>query len=540
MNKVTTNFLAFVSVFFFFSLKAQTPVYTRFIAQPDTILAQAYCNTMGCNPNTPPTYRNSYGFIVKKINLQGDTIILDSILDSSHVAVFELTDTMSVGDKFFVSWFNAYSSGGATGYFILTVWDSNNSKMDLPLPGSPKLIAAFLINNTYYYQAYNYYDSSHTIYTYKFDGTNWVKVSGLPSDIALTITAPANYSKYTPLSFTVTAKNTGSAATKDIKIQLPPVVNTVYGGTPTASNGDYKEYCPGNIYCRTWTIPNLNAGDSATLTVPVFVLDPNGANIIAKAGLVSSTPTDGNPANDTASAIIVGTTPSQVGEPDIAVSISASSTTYSKFTFLNYTVTAKNTGNTEMRDVQIKFTPPNGTANPGNTTASDGIYQDYCAGGVHCQTWRIPVLGINQSATLLITIFVLDPGVPITAKASLTASTPTDMNSTNDIGSVTISQAVSFQESGINQLVSAHSNQPVLSPNPAIDEVNMEMQSTREQPVRFMFYNMQGSNIMSEQRQLTTGTNRFVFDVSDFPAGLYYVQTVGEKIYTPTVKMIKN
>ena len=406
----------------------------------------------------------------------------------------------------------------------------------------PLNILVDLDNNIYIYgKNYNFSNFQTKSWLLKLNPEG--RLDSAKTDIALTITAPANYSKYTPLSFTVTAKNTGTTAIKDIKIQLPPVVNTVYGGTPIASTGDYKEYCPGSIHCRTWTIPNLNAGDSATLTVPVFVLDPNGANITVNAGLVSSMPADGNPANDTASAIIIGTTPSPVGKPDIAVSISASGTTYSKFTFLNYTLTAKNTGNTEMRDVQIKFTPPSNTANPGNTTSSAGIYQDYCAGGSHCQTWRIPVLSVNQTATLVIPVFVLDPGAPITAKAGLTTSTPTDMNSTNDTGSVTVSQAVSFQEPDKNLeniQVSARSYQPVLSPNPTSDEINLEMQSGREQPIQFMFYNMQGSNIMSEQRQLTPGTNQFVFDVSNFPAGLYYVQTVGEKIYTPTVKMIKN
>ena len=367
--------------------------------------------------------------------------------------------------------------------------------------------------------------------------------SDTKTDIAVTITAPTTYKKYTPSSFTIVAKNTGTIAVTNIKLQLSPVTNTVSGGTPTASAGDYKEFCPGNIQCRTWTIPNLNAGDSATLTVPVFVLDPNGANITAKVNLIASTPTDGNPANDTASVTLVsseGTTTPPAAKPDIAVTVASSPATYKKYTFLNYTLTAKNVGSAEMRDIKIKFTQPNGTANPGDTKAGAGIYNDYCAGGVHCQTWSIPVLGINQSATLIIPVFVLDPGAPITATATLISSTPTDLNGTNDVGSVTTSQTALQNEGDVENFITTQNKAITISPNPASDAINIEMQSTTAQDVQFLFYNMQGSNIKSEQRQTEIGANRFSFDVSNLPSGLYYLQTAGEKMYLPTVKLVKN
>ncbi len=360
------------------------------------------------------------------------------------------------------------------------------------------------------------------------------------TDIAVSITAPPTYKKYTPSSFTITAKNTGTTTATDIKIQLAPVANTVYGGTPTASAGDYKEFCPGNLHCRTWTIPNLNAGDSATLTVPVFVLDPNGANITGKVNLVSSTPTDGNATNDTATVIITPSdnTPAPVAKPDIAVSIASAPATYSKYTFLNYTLTAKNVGSAEMRDIKIKFTPPNGTANPGDTKASAGIYNDYCAGGSHCQTWSISVLGINQSATLIIPVFVLDPGTPITAQATLTASTPADANGTNDTGSITVAPQMNFSLE--NQQLLANSRQLKISPNPASDVINLETHSEVATSVQFVFYNMQGSQIKSEQRQLEKGINQFGFDISGLPSGLFYLQTISEKINLATVKFVKN
>ncbi len=530
-----------VCLLFFSSLKAQTPVYTRFIAQPDSFLAHFGCSIVCDTVNLGYTY----GFIVKKINPHGDTIRLDTFKEVLAGSTLKLLDTMSVGNKFFVEFYDNFN-----GYFNLVVFDSSGHVMDLPTGYLGRFFkGAFFINNTYYFQGYYYYDSSFNtiLNTYKFDGTNWVLVSGLPggTDIAVTTTAPATYKKYTPSSFTITAKNTGTNVTKDIKIQLAPVANTVYGGTPTASAGDYKEFCPGNIQCRTWTIPNLNAGDSATLTVPVFVLDPNGANITGKVNLVSSNPTDGNAANDTATVIITAsdnTTPTPVAKPDIAVSIASAPATYNKYSFLNYTLTAKNVGSAEMRDIKIKFSPPNGTANPGDTKASAGIYNDYCAGGVHCQTWSIPVLGINQSATLVIPVFVLDPGAPITATATLISSTPTDMNGTNDVGSVTVSSASPFagENAGVENFQHLQNAAITISPNPASDVMNIEMQSATAQSIQFSFYNMQGSNVKSEKRQTEIGANQFNFDVSNLPSGLYYMQISGEKINLPAMKLVKN
>ncbi len=540
-GKPITVCITSLCLLFFSSLKAQTPVYTRFIAQQDSFLSY-YCSSRTCDTANKGF---GYGFIVKKISLQGDTVTLSNFNPSYAGQRISLIDTLSVGNKFFVESFD-----DSNGDFYLTSWDSNAPIMSIDTKFNPFFKNAFLIDNTYYYQAHYNGESLDLIHTYKFDGTRWIEVTGLPggTDLAVNITAPTTYKKYTPSSFTITAKNTGTTAIKDIKIQFAPVANTVYGGTPTASAGEYKEFCPGNLHCRTWTIPNLNAGDSATLTVPVFVLDPNGANVTVKVNLVSSTPTDGNAANDTATVIVTSsdnTPPPPVAKPDIAVSIASSTATYSKYSFLNYTLTAKNVGNAEMRDIKIKFTPPNGTANPGDTKASAGIYNDYCAGGVHCQTWSIPVLGVNQSATLIIPVFVLDPGAPVTATATLISSTPTDLNGTNDGGSVTVSSASPFagENAGVQNfepLHNLHNLQPILSPNPASDAINIEMQSATAQNIQFSFYNMQGSNVKSEQRQTEIGANQFNFDISSLPSGLYYLQTAGEKINLPTLKLVKN
>jgi GEVED domain/CARDB/Domain of unknown function DUF11/Secretion system C-terminal sorting domain len=124
------------------------------------------------------------------------------------------------------------------------------------------------------------------------------------SDIALSITStPSVYRQYTTQNFRITANNSGTTAFSNVKIKFTRPALTVAGGTKVASIGTYSDYCPGGIECSEWTIPTLAGGTTATLDVPLFVLNPTSA-LTASANLVSSTPVDNSTANNTATVTI--------------------------------------------------------------------------------------------------------------------------------------------------------------------------------------------------------------------------------------------
>ena len=89
----------------------------------------------------------------------------------------------------------------------------------------------------------------------------------------------------------------------NIKINFPFPTKTVDGGTTTASIGTWQEWCSGGTQCFTWAIPSLAANETATLDVPVYVLDAVSP-ITATTHLLSSNPVDNVAANNTASVII--------------------------------------------------------------------------------------------------------------------------------------------------------------------------------------------------------------------------------------------
>lgn len=118
-------------------------------------------------------------------------------------------------------------------------------------------------------------------------------------DIELTLTSnPTTYKKLTTVNFKLTAKNKGTTGFKDIKIQFKHPIGAANGGTVTPSVGSWTEFCPNATLCFEWTISQLDAGATATLDVPLFIQDIDTA-LIARASLLSSTPTDTVTANNT-------------------------------------------------------------------------------------------------------------------------------------------------------------------------------------------------------------------------------------------------
>jgi SprB repeat/Secretion system C-terminal sorting domain len=66
-----------------------------------------------------------------------------------------------------------------------------------------------------------------------------------------------------------------------------------------------------------------------------------------------------------------------------------------------------------------------------------------------------------------------------------------------------------------------------LSPNPASDELNIDLRSLKVREQQFDFINIVGKIMISEKRQLEPGANRVSFDVSSLLPGTYFIQTLG-------------
>jgi Domain of unknown function DUF11/HYR domain/Secretion system C-terminal sorting domain len=112
------------------------------------------------------------------------------------------------------------------------------------------------------------------------------------NDLGLAITAnPTVFTRYSTIDFQITVRNNGSTPLANAQIEFPFPTGTVNGGSVAASTGVWREWCAGGINCRSWFINRLDVGQTATLTVPLFVLNVE-TPIVATTRLVTVTPAD--------------------------------------------------------------------------------------------------------------------------------------------------------------------------------------------------------------------------------------------------------
>jgi uncharacterized repeat protein (TIGR01451 family) len=138
-----------------------------------------------------------------------------------------------------------------------------------------------------------------------------------PIDLEVKVSAPSpNYRIYTPIAFKASVSNLGTNRATNIKIDIPYPTGCVQGGEAVTNNGFYTGYWANCTNCGLWNIPELAAGQTATLELPVFPLDANGAKT-AKAKLLSLDQTDGNVANNEASFTVTPTANLQIAAPPI-------------------------------------------------------------------------------------------------------------------------------------------------------------------------------------------------------------------------------
>ena len=123
--------------------------------------------------------------------------------------------------------------------------------------------------------------------------------TGKPDLVSNISATAALYKQWTNDTFKISLKNTGNQVFTDIKMQFSYPPKTATGGMATPSMGIWQEYCAGGSRCFMWTIPSIEANSTATLHVPLYVLDATGV-MSATTKLLSSTPIDNIVVNNTA------------------------------------------------------------------------------------------------------------------------------------------------------------------------------------------------------------------------------------------------
>jgi GEVED domain/HYR domain/SprB repeat/Domain of unknown function DUF11 len=309
------------------------------------------------------------------------------------------------------------------------------------------------------------------------------------------------------------------------------VVVTANSGCTTDNIPPVLSPCPANqnlvtsttCAAATWTAPT--ATDNCTATPSVVGTRASGFCFPIGTNTVTYTATDARNNSATCSFSVIVS--SSTGASDIGVTIASSATTYTRFSNITFTITAKNNAATAFSNVVVEFKFPTATVTGGTATPSVGLWQEWC-NGTQCYEWQIPSLAANSTATLTVPLFVLSPTGTMVATTKLLNSTPVDGNVANNSATINVAPPTSAplqttRNDAPTQLIPLVVQQVV--PNPTVGDMEIWVESLIKKEVQFNFSNVVGQVMHSEMRSIEKGANRVGFDCSKLPQGVYFIQT---------------
>ena len=121
-----------------------------------------------------------------------------------------------------------------------------------------------------------------------------VVVDSNSADLELMVSVPSEtFEIYKAIPYTIKVTNNGPATATNITVQAGIPEGEAYGGNENPSKGSY------NLFFETWTIPVLDAGETATLELRVFPKSGNTSlSNFFQIKTSSKTDPDSTPGND--------------------------------------------------------------------------------------------------------------------------------------------------------------------------------------------------------------------------------------------------
>ncbi len=335
-------------------------------------------------------------------------------------------------------------------------------------------------------------------------------------------------------TYTITVFNNGAADAIGVSVvdEMPNELTLI---SSTTAKGTYDND-------GTWSVGNLDSGETATLDIEVMV-GTFTSSIVYFAQVETASPddSDSTPGNDTdqtpneddeasASMILAGST-----DIDLEATMTSSGTVVAPWTNVDFTLEITNNGAAAATGVIADFPVPDGMAFT-SKTESQGSYN------LWFQTWDIGTLQPGETATLVLTLFTLNPGTDVIAYGEVIAANETDIDSTPNNGngsSAVEDDEATFMLSNGNsggkgdldsQIIGESTLLTVqrMYPVPTQNFVNIIFNSESE-TIDIVLYDYSGRNIYSQTIEVAQGENTTQLDLSAYPSGWYFVSMETEE-----------
>ena len=214
--------------------------------------------------------------------------------------------------------------------------------------------------------------------------------------------------RYTAYSVTVAVTNDGPDAATGVVVDLPRPDGVVFtgGDESRASQGRYRPYTT-----QEWTVGTLAAGQTATLTLNLFLLDPTAPDYYGQVGASAADDPDSTPGNgrpgvvneDDEASVRLGTGGGGGTGADLSLAFTSLGEP-AVFTDYSTTLTLRNDGPEAATGivVSVPFEQGAGAVFVGGNeaVASRGTYSPYGR-----QRWRVGALASGETATLRLNFF---------------------------------------------------------------------------------------------------------------------------------------
>jgi len=391
---------------------------------------------------------------------------------------------------------------------------------DLPAPGSDGGNVAPIYNTSFAGASAIYFDADQVVTS---DGV----------DLELDITASIDsYDIYVPIPYTITITNNGSQTATGVTVSVPFPDSLVFTSS-MASQGMY------NTFFKEWTVGTLESGASATLNLTLFPLIQNDpVTAYAEVSAADQQDADSTPGNgdgmtanedDEATLTLPPANPEPMGgvTADLEVAIDVDSEMYMIYQNYTYTITLTNNGPDAAANVFVSAPFPDGMVHTSNAP-SVGKYN------LFFQRWEVPQIESGATATLELVLFTLVDGQPLVNFVEVSASDQDDPDSTPDNGDgmtpaeddEAVATITPANANNNNQLVVAGATGVTIGklyPVPTRNQLFMSLESELNQSVTVTVMNTTGQVALQQQIELNKGLNNLELNVSDLPAGGYYI-----------------
>ncbi len=307
--------------------------------------------------------------------------------------------------------------------------------------------------------------------------------------------------------------------------------------------------CPQNITVNsvngtdaiaTWTSPTATDNCST----PTLTSNYNsGQNFIVGTTAVVYTAVDAK--NNKSTCAFNVTVNKSIIVNDLAVTLSANPSTISgPYTLVTLVVNLKNIGTQTFSNITVNVPFPAGLVTGGTATTTNGTWIEWFGGG-QVFNWNITALGGGNTATLWLPMYVKNLSPTVIAKATLTASTPVDVITSNNSAQITLYgtpvKVNGFQIADNNPTSTILNTSSIknIYPNPGNDFITIELESAEEKPVTFYFFDAIGRRLKFEEKPVIIGNNYLRFNIHDFEKGIHFIGTDNPRINNSLVSFLK-